>query len=241
MSFAEPAWAPRFTSAAVSPPAASDTPCRPEHGGGSGGAALCSSFTLFLFSPELVSLLESNEPSEAGDLCFNFCSQLAGSLLLLADLLLFRFLFFWMVIHSQHWPLWWPSGSPLLTRTSAPEIWKMSFLWQPKNKLSVTEAWKRNHHDPLSVDADPEDEPTQLPRDLELGCLLSHLQIFFFPQVLGTVKTWHELGATSSFCSFPWNQMYLLNVNSWRWKLYFAWYVCKASRVSWERQMTLRS
>lgn len=63
-------------------------------GVGVGGAALCSSFTVFLFSPELVSLLESNEPSEAGDLCFNFCSQLAGSLLLLADLLLFRFLFF---------------------------------------------------------------------------------------------------------------------------------------------------
>lgn len=89
------AWAPRFTSAAVSPPAASDTPPhRPEHGGGSGGAALYSNFTVFLFSPELVSLLESSEPSEAGDLCFNFGSQLSGSLLLLADLLLFRSFFF---------------------------------------------------------------------------------------------------------------------------------------------------
>ena len=96
------AWALRFTSAAVSPPAASDTPRRPEHGGGSRGAALYSNFTVFLFSPELVSLLESSEPSEAGDLCFNFGSQLAGSFLLLADLLLFWFLFFseWLFIPS---------------------------------------------------------------------------------------------------------------------------------------------
>lgn len=40
------------------------------------------SFTVFLSSPELLSLLESSESSVAVDFCFNFCSRLAGFLLL---------------------------------------------------------------------------------------------------------------------------------------------------------------
>lgn len=136
------AWAPQLTSAAASPPAASDALCGPEHaaGGGEGRGVLLFSFTVFFFSAEFVSLLESSESSVAGDLCLNFCSQRTGFLLLEAELLLFPFPFSeWFFIPSAG--LWWPSASPLVTRTFAPEIWKMSFLWKPKNKLSVTEAW----------------------------------------------------------------------------------------------------
>lgn len=68
------------TSAAASPPAAADAPHAPEQAGV--WRVLLFSFTVFLFSPELLSLLESHESSVAVGLCFNFCSQLAGFLLL---------------------------------------------------------------------------------------------------------------------------------------------------------------
>lgn len=42
-----------------------------------------SSFSVFLFSPELLSLWESNRSSVVVILCYNFCTQLAGILPLL--------------------------------------------------------------------------------------------------------------------------------------------------------------
>lgn len=56
----------------------------PERAGA--GRVLLLGFTVFLLSPELLSLLESTGSSVTVDLCFNFCSQPAGFLLLWADL-----------------------------------------------------------------------------------------------------------------------------------------------------------
>lgn len=129
------------------PPAASGAPRVPGHTGT--WQVSLFSFTVVLFSPELLSVLESCKLSVAVDLCLNFCSQFTGFLLLWGWLMVVLIPVFWMVIHSQPWPLWWPSGSPLVTPTSAPEIWKTSFLWQPKNNLSVTGAWKGTRQAPL--------------------------------------------------------------------------------------------
>lgn len=71
--------APLSTSAAASP-SCLRVLVPPEHAGT--WRATLLSFTVFLFSPELLSLLESNESSVAVDLCLNFCSQLSGFLLL---------------------------------------------------------------------------------------------------------------------------------------------------------------
>lgn len=139
-------------------------------------ASLLFGVTVFLFRPELLSLLESIKLSVTVDLCFNFCSQPAGSLLLWGRFMVVLVPFFWMNAYLS--PAL-ASGSPLATRTSAPEIWKTSFLWQPEKSLSVTEACKGNQP-PLSHRYWAGKEPTQPPRDLEPGCLLSHLQIFFF-------------------------------------------------------------
>lgn len=146
--------------------------CIDWHGGGSGGGS--SVFQFYCFPLQAwVSLFVGKQRalSEAGDLCFNFGSQLLELLAPLADLLLFRFLFFWMVVIPSTASL----AIVLFESLEHLLIWKMSFLWQPKISLMWLGGMKILRS-PVWVS--PGD--VNRPPGLELGRLLSHLQMIIF-------------------------------------------------------------
>lgn len=204
-----------------------------------GLASFTFQFHCFPFSPKSA-LLESSDSNVAADFCLNFCSQLTGFLLLWADLLLFWFPF------SER--LFIPS--PGLSDGHLVLLWSLKHLpqrsgkWASFGSLKISWVWVKHKREIATlhcpIDTDQGDEPAQPPRDLELGCLLSHLQIIFFSSA-GNCKNMAWTGCNPSSCSFPWDQICLRNGDGWRWKPHFARFVCKASKVRWERQMMLRS
>lgn len=239
--FRVPAWMPGSTSVAAFPQLplmlCTHALCVLEHSGV--WQVLLFSFTVFLVSPESPSL-ESSDSSVAVDFCFNFCSQLTGFLLLWADLLLFWFPFSeWLFIPG-----------PGLSDSHLVLLWSLKHLpqrfgkWASFGSLKIIWVWLKHKREiamlHCPVDTDQGDEAVQLPRDLELGCLLSHLQIICFSSA-GNCKNMAWTGCNPSSCSFPWDQISLRNGDGWRWKKpHFAWLVCKTSKVCWERQMMLR-
>lgn len=131
-------------------PAASDAYTHALHAPELAGVwqVLLFSFTIFLFSSEWLSLLESSESSVTVDLHFNFCSQLEASCYFGLIYCCFDSFF----LNGRSFPalaslmaIWFSFGHSNI----CPRDLENELPLQPKNNLSVTKAWKGNGHTPV--------------------------------------------------------------------------------------------
>lgn len=180
--------APPLTSAASSP-AASDAVCAGVEAGSltfhSSSFPLQSWVRLFVGKQWVYSV--------AVNLCFNFCSQLAGFLLLWADLLLFWFPF----------PEWLFIPSTGLSDGHLVLLWSFEHLpqrfgkWASSGSLKIILVWLKHEREITTLPCPVRTSQHSFLgiRSLDVFCHIC--RFFFFFQVSGTIKTWHELGATS--------------------------------------------